>query len=69
MFDVNRSFALLAFLTGDSLKIKLDEEPFAIAIMNFQADKSFTNLSQPKEPGTLAACCKPSSGAGVVWMS
>ena len=20
-------------------------------------------------PGTLAACCKPSSGAGVVWMS
>ena len=21
------------------------------------------------KPGTLAACCKPSSGAGVVWMS
>ena len=21
------------------------------------------------QPGTLAACCKPSSGAGVVWMS
>ena len=20
------------------------------------------------EPGTLAACCKPSNGAGVVWM-
>ena len=29
----------------------------------------WTTLTSLKKPGTLAACCKTSSGAGVVWMS
>ena len=37
--------------------------------MTFHHEAKQRGKKRNDRPGTLAACCKPSSGAGVVWMS